>query len=83
MTIVVLTLAVPPTVLATWDLVKRMQVKEKFDRLITWPKRKESEVPQTRMTIHLPNNIVVQLDHAKPEDILDALADLANKERQS
>lgn len=77
-----LILAVPGAVLATWDLAKRIQLKEKVDRLINWAKEKATTAPQTRMTIHLPNGIVVALDQVKPEDLLDVLAELANKERR-
>ena len=77
-----LILAVPGAVLATWDLAKRIQLKEKVDRLINWDKEKATTAPQTRMTIHLPNGIVVALDQVKPEDLLNVLAELANKERR-
>ena len=77
--IAALIIAVPAAVLATWDLAQRIQVKQKIDRLISWAKRKESEAPETQMTIHLPGGAVVRLDQVKPESILDVLAVLAEK----
>lgn len=78
-TIAALVISVPAAVLATWDLAQRIKVKEKVDRLIGWARRKSTESPRTQMTIHLPSGTVIRLDHAKPEDILDALAVLAEK----
>lgn len=74
-----LVLAIPAALLATWDLAKRMQLKEKVDRLIHWAREKTKKAPKTRMTIHLPNGIVVSLNEVKPEEFLDMLDELAKK----
>ena len=79
--ITALIIAVPATVLATWDLAKRMQLKEKVDRLITWAQETFKKEPQSGTTIHLSDGSVVPLEQMKPEQFLDMLAEWAKKNR--
>ncbi len=79
--ITALILAVPGTVLVTWDLAKRMQLKEKVDRLITWAQETCKTEPQSDTTIHLSDGSVVPLEQMKPEQFLDMLAEWAKKNR--
>ena len=81
-----LILSIPAALLATWDLAQRIRLKEKVDRLINWAKEKAKNTPAghpnlpIHPTVHLPDGRVLPLDQLKPEELLDVLAQLAEKE---
>jgi len=75
-----LVLAVPGAVLATWDLAHRMELKDKVERLIDWAKRKKQENPTLVITFSPSGIRVKYLDQTEPEEILDALAEWAEKD---
>ena len=72
-----LVLAVPGAILASWDLVQRMKLTEKVERLIAWARRKKQENPTLTITLSLSGIRVTYLDRTEPEEILNALAEWA------
>ena len=78
-----LILSIPAALLAAWDLAQRIHLKEKVDRLINWAKEKAKNTPAGHPNLpmmHLPDGRVIPLDQLKPEEFLDVLAQLAEKE---
>ena len=64
-------------------IAQRIRLKEKVDRLINWAKEKGKNTPAadpSLPTMHLPDGRVIPLDQLKPEELLDVLAKLAEKE---
>ena len=79
-TVAALVLAVPGAILATWDLAQRIELKKKVERLIDWARRKKKENPTLVITLTLSGIRVKYLDRTEPEEILDALAEWAEKD---
>ncbi len=79
--IAALVLAIPGGILATWDLVQRLQLKQKLETLIAWAKDKLRRDPKSNISIHLPNGIVLRLDQLSPQQVLDLVTELAKKEQ--
>ena len=80
LTVAALVLAVPGAILATWDLAQRIELKKKVERLIDWARRKKKENPTLVITLTLSGIRVKYLDRTEPEEILDALAEWAEKD---
>jgi hypothetical protein len=67
-------LAIPGALLATLDLVKRMELKPKVERLLAWVRRRRSEDPTIEVTLRLGDGRALRLDAAGAAEVLDALA---------
>ena len=80
--LVAVLLAVPPAVLATWNLVVRTKAVEAARRLIAWAKQRRARGREGRITWLAPDGRAAPLDEARAEEIADALAAMAEAARR-
>jgi hypothetical protein len=64
-------LAVPPTVLATWDLAQRLKLKARVERLLAWVKDKCRGVEARSITLTSPKPRAVRLDHVEVSVVIE------------
>ncbi len=80
--IIALIVALPSGLNDGLDLVERLKLKSKFERLIAWAKERSARHQRNPFISLPPHGASVPLDQVKPEQLLDAVAALATRPPQ-
>jgi len=80
---VAIALALPPAVLATWDLAVRARVAERLRGLIHRVRRHLEGCPGSDVRCRPAGGASLALDESELDRIVDALAEMARRNRES
>jgi hypothetical protein len=81
--IIALIVALPSGIKDGIDLADRILLKPKLDRLIAWAKERRAKRLRNPFVAVPPQNTPIPLDQAKPEQLLDAIAQSAKQKSSS
>jgi hypothetical protein len=81
--IIALIVALPSGIKDGIDLADRIQLKPRLDRLIAWAKERRAQRLRNPFVAVPPQNTPIPLDQAKPEQLLDAIAQSAKQKSSS